>query len=104
MACSLGGSSASQGMAFMEDRMFINMGEALAFVDEVMNQSNCILIKPGARHLDIFENLCRTMGVNSNLVPDAYLVAVAIEAGCEFITTDRDYSRFPQLKWRHPFN
>lgn len=28
--------------------------------------------------------------------------AVTIESGCEFITTDRDFSRFPGLRWRHP--
>jgi predicted nucleic acid-binding protein len=35
-------------------------------------------------------------------VSDAYLAALAIEHGCEWITTDRDFSRFPGLKWRHP--
>jgi predicted nucleic acid-binding protein len=25
-----------------------------------------------------------------------------IESGSEWITTDRDYSRFPGLRWRHP--
>jgi predicted nucleic acid-binding protein len=28
--------------------------------------------------------------------------ALAIESGSEWITTDRDYSRFPGLRWRHP--
>ena len=37
-----------------------------------------------------------------NLVPDAYLAALAIESGSEWITTDRDFSRFPGLCWRHP--
>lgn len=37
-----------------------------------------------------------------NLIPDAYLAALAIESGSEWITTDRDYSRFPGLRWRHP--
>jgi uncharacterized protein len=37
-------------------------------------------------------------------VPDAYLAALAIESGSEWITTDRDFSRFPGLRWRHPLN
>jgi uncharacterized protein len=41
-------------------------------------------------------------GRPNNLVPDAYLAAMAIEAGCEWITTDRDFSRFKGLRWRHP--
>ena len=35
--------------------------------------------------------------------PDAaWLAALAIESGCEFVTTDRDFARFPGLRWRHP--
>lgn len=29
--------------------------------------------------------------------------ALAIEAGCDWITTDRDYARYPGLKWHSPF-
>jgi predicted nucleic acid-binding protein len=36
------------------------------------------------------------------LVPDAYLAALAIKSGSEWITTDGDFARFPDLKWRHP--
>ena len=46
--------------------------------------------------------LCRSAGVKGNLVPDAYLAALAIESGSEWVTTDRDFSRFPGLRWRHP--
>ncbi|HEV3496005.1 MAG TPA: PIN domain-containing protein [Actinomycetes bacterium] len=48
--------------------------------------------------------LCRTAGVKGNLVPDAYLAALAIESGSEWITTDRDFSRFPGPRWRHPLS
>ena len=37
-----------------------------------------------------------------NLVTDAYLAALAIEKGAELITSDRDFSRFPGLKWQAP--
>ena len=77
--------------------------QALKFVSAVRSQPNCVIIKPGPRHWNIFEQLCRTINVKGNLVPDAYLAALAIESGSEWITTDRDYSRFPQLSWRHPF-
>jgi len=54
------------------------------------------------RHWEIFARLCAEGGVKGNLVPDAYLAALAIESGCEWITTDRDFSRFKGLRWRHP--
>lgn len=41
-------------------------------------------------------------GTKGNLVADAYLAAMAIEAGCEWVTTDRDLSRFRGPRWRHP--
>jgi predicted nucleic acid-binding protein len=34
------------------------------------------------------------------MVPDAWFAALAIEHGCEWITEDRDYARFPGLRWR----
>ena len=36
------------------------------------------------------------------MVTDAYLAALAIEHGCEFVTTDSDFARFEGLRWRHP--
>jgi toxin-antitoxin system PIN domain toxin len=78
--------------------------QALAFVHNVRNQPNCVIIRPGPRHWAIFEELCRAANVKGNLVPDAFLAALAIESGSEWITTDRDYSRFPGLSWRHPLN
>lgn len=63
---------------------------------------NCVPVHPRARHWEIFESLCQGGSCKGNLVADAYLAALAIESGCEWITTDRDFSRFPGLKWRHP--
>lgn len=77
---------------------------ALAFVDELRAQPNCVLVHPGARQWGIFERLCREVGAKGNLVADAYLAALAIESGCEWVTTDRDYGRFPGLRWRHPLD
>ncbi len=78
------------------------LAQALAFASEVRHQPNCVLVQPGPRHWTIFENLCRVANAKGNLIPDAYLAALAIESGSEWITTDRDYSRFPRLSWRHP--
>lgn len=35
-------------------------------------------------------------------VTDAWFAALAIEHGCEWITMDRDFARFPGLKWSVP--
>jgi uncharacterized protein len=75
---------------------------ALRFAEALREGANCVRIAPGARHWEIFRRLCLEAGAKGNLVPDAYLAALAIETGSEWITTDRDYSRFPRLRWRHP--
>lgn len=76
--------------------------EALAFVRAVRERPNCVSISPGERHFGIFVDLCKKSNAKGNLVADAYLAALAIESGSEWITADRDYSRFPNLRWRHP--
>ncbi len=78
------------------------IGEALAFVTVVRNRPNCIRVSPGPRHWDVFLRLCRETNAKGNLVADAYLAALAIESGSEWVTTDRDFSRFAGLRWRHP--
>jgi hypothetical protein len=75
---------------------------ALAFVSEIRDRPHRVTVAPGERHWDIFTGLCRAGSARGNLVADAYLAALAIESGAEWITTDRDYARFPALRWRHP--
>jgi toxin-antitoxin system PIN domain toxin len=75
---------------------------AMGFVEQVRDQPHRVTVAPGPRHWRIFARLCEESGAKGNLVPDAYLAALAIESGSEWITTDRDYARFPGLHWRHP--
>ncbi len=80
------------------------LSEALAFVNAVREHSHCRVIRAGERHWSIFERLCEASNAKANLVTDAWFAALAIESGCIWITTDRDYARFPGLKWRHPLD
>jgi uncharacterized protein len=77
---------------------------ALAFVERLRDLPHCVPVSPGPRHWSIFSRLCRQAGAKGNLVADAYLAALAIESGSEWITTDRDFARFPGLRWRHPLS
>lgn len=78
--------------------------DAMDFVEALREQPNANEVNPGPRHWAIFAELCRTTGSKGNLVADAYHAALAIESGCEWVTTDRDYARFPGLRWRHPLD
>lgn len=77
-------------------------GHALEFAEALRGHPNCVHVAAGERHWDIFAGLCRDARAKGNLIPDAYLAALAIESGSEWTTTDRDYSRFPGLRWRDP--
>jgi len=75
---------------------------ALQFAGQLRDHPGSVLVSPGDRHWEIFTKLCRSAGAKGNLVSDAYFAAMAIESGAEWITTDRDYARFPGLRWHHP--
>lgn len=81
-----------------------SLDEALAFAEQLRGSPAYVPMHPGPRHWDIFSGLCRSTKARGNLVPDAYLAALAIESGSEWITADRHYRRFPGLRWRHPLS
>jgi uncharacterized protein len=76
------------------------MDTALAFCQRLVDWPRASLITPGRRHWELFAGLCRD--IKGPRVADAHLAALAIEHGCEFVTTDGDFARFPGLRWRHP--
>ena len=76
---------------------------ALSFTSALREQPHCQIVAPGPRHWGIFSDLCAEVGATGNLVQDAWLAALAIESGCEWVTTDHDFARFPHLRWRRPF-
>lgn len=78
------------------------MQVALAFANDVRNHVNCVPLEAGARHWGIFKDLCVLADARGNLVTDAHLAALAIESGSELISSDRDFARFPRLRWAHP--
>jgi len=78
------------------------LDEVFSFTDTIQNLPHCTIISPQERHWEIFRNLCKENNTKGNLITDAYLAALAIEWGCEWISTDRDFARFKELNWRHP--
>ena len=76
--------------------------EALAFCDNLLNQSHCQAVAPGERHWSIFRQICIDTRIAGPLVTDAWYAALAIEWGCEWVTLDRDFARFPGLRVSSP--
>lgn len=59
---------------------------------------------PGPRHWELVERLCRAADARGNLVPDAAHAATAVELGALWVTLDRDFARFPGLRWASPLD
>ncbi|WP_246609670.1 type II toxin-antitoxin system VapC family toxin [Nonomuraea rhizosphaerae] len=81
-----------------------SLDAALGFAAVIRNQPHAVVVHAGSRHWEIFTKLCRQSGATGKLVPDAYLAALAIEHGCEFVTCDKDFAKFQGLRWRRPLN
>ena len=77
--------------------------EVLDFCNAVRSAPAAVSLRPGGKHWDIFSNLCLAAASTANHVPDAHHAALAIENGATWITNDRGYARFPNLRWRSPF-
>jgi toxin-antitoxin system PIN domain toxin len=75
---------------------------AIDFVNVLTSQPNCVRVAPGDRQWNLFLNLVKETGASGNEVADAWLAALAIESGSEWVTWDRGFSRFPDLRWREP--
>jgi len=78
--------------------------QALDLLEDFRSREEVHLLGPGAGHWKIFVDLCRRSDARGNLVADAFHAALAIELGCEWLTLDRGFARFPGLKWRHPLD
>jgi toxin-antitoxin system PIN domain toxin len=76
--------------------------EAMARVSSWMDQPCVSVIGPTKLHWDIFKTQIEESGASANLVSDAHLAAMAIEYASTLYSTDRDFARFPGLKWKNP--
>jgi uncharacterized protein len=76
--------------------------EASAIVAGWLERPSVTLLNPGERHWEILRNLMVKGQARGPLVTDAHLAALAIEHGAVLATTDRDFARFPGLKFFNP--
>lgn len=75
---------------------------ALEFVEGLRLSPAVLDVAPGERHWSIFTSFCREQRLAGNLVPDAWLAALAVELGASFVTSDRGFTRYPGLRIEEP--
>ena len=78
------------------------LSTALCFVEQIRTLHNAVCLAPGAMHWKIFRECLEQINATGNEIPDAYHAALAMEWGCEWVTTDKGFKRFKGLKVRHP--
>jgi uncharacterized protein len=79
-----------------------SVATALDEAELLLIQPGVTIIEPGPRHFTILQDLIINCQASGALVSDAVLAALAIEHGATLASTDRDFSRFPNLKWVNP--
>jgi toxin-antitoxin system PIN domain toxin len=78
------------------------MDQVLSIVDEWVELPNVRVLAPGEQHWALFRELLVKGNVRGKLTTDAALAALTIEYGGVLYTNDRDFARFPGLRWVNP--
>ena len=78
--------------------------EAAAIVVDWLDRPMVTVVNPGERHWEILRDMMTKGQARGPLVTDAHLAALAIEHGAVLATSDRDFARFPGLKFFNPLD
>jgi toxin-antitoxin system PIN domain toxin len=77
--------------------------DALRFVDRLRaaRRGRPLAATPATWEM-LSTHVSQDRGIRGNLVPDAYLAALAVSHGCRLATSDRGFARFPGLDFFDP--
>lgn len=78
------------------------LSDALGYISALRTQPGHVPAEPGESHLDCLRAVCTEGEAAADLMPDAVLAALAFEHGAEVVSFDRDFARFPRLRWSRP--
>jgi len=76
--------------------------EAAQVVNQWLEQPNVRFLGPGDEHWSVLRRMLIEGQARGPLVTDAQLAALALEHGGVLYSTDRDFARFPGLRWSNP--
>jgi toxin-antitoxin system PIN domain toxin len=71
-------------------------------VQQWFSCSNVWTPQPTDRHAHMLEQILLESNVHGEPVADAELAALAMEHGLTLCSADRDFARFPRLRWHNP--
>jgi uncharacterized protein len=79
-----------------------SLASALAIVDQWLDIPQVRLLVPGDDHWTLLKNMLVDGDARGKLTTDASLAALTIEHGGVLYSNDRDFARFPGLRWVNP--
>ena len=80
----------------------VSMDLAWSVVTGWLDRPNVRVVSPTERHPVILGRLLAIGRASGNHTTDAHLAALAMEWGLELQSADRDFARYPGLRWRDP--
>jgi uncharacterized protein len=80
----------------------LTVEQAAQIVEEWLAQPNVRIIVAGDEHWSVFRRMVIEGQASGPLVSDAQIAALTIEYGGVLYTADRDFARFPGLRWKNP--
>ena len=80
----------------------LTIGEAWKQVERWLSSPVAWTPTPTERHIEYFRRFMKTAGMNSKLVADVQLAALACEHGLILVSADVDFNRFEGLAIENP--
>ena len=79
-----------------------SVGEATRVASNWLADPGVRIIRESGEHWLHLRRLVVSVGTAGNLTMDAHLAALAISHGATMVSFDRDFGRFPWLRWQNP--
>jgi uncharacterized protein len=76
--------------------------EAMLAVSSWLERPQAVVVSAEQSHWELLQRLLSEGKISGPLVSDAHLAAMTMEHGGTLYTTDRDFSRFPNLRFVNP--
>jgi hypothetical protein len=80
----------------------LSIEQAIDVMDAWLEMPMVSVPQPGPGHARHLRSLLLHAGTGGDLTSDAHVAALALEYGAEICTADRDFARFPGVRWRNP--
>lgn len=80
----------------------VDVGVVLDWVESWLALPHVHIPEPASRHFSGMREDLQQLGTAGNLTTDTYLAVLARQRGFVVYTTDRDFARFPGLRWVNP--